>query len=166
MQWGGRPPSAIKAGKAGIPMMMTTLGGPAEVFKDAVDAYRQAGEDAGHDMSPESMPLSTASLFYTAKTSQQALDEYYPHLNVGMSFIRGAGYPKEQFNAATDERDALMVGSPQQIVEKILYQHELYGHQRFMAQIDFGGVPFDKIMKNIELIGEQIIPSVKQHLKS
>lgn len=163
---GGRPPSAIKAGKAGIPMMMTTLGGPAEVFKDAVDAYRQAGEDAGHDMSPESMPLSTASLFYTAKTSQQALEEYYPHLNVGMSFIRGAGYPKEQFNAATDERDALMVGSPQQIVEKILYQHELYGHQRFMAQIDFGGVPFDKIMKNIELIGEQIIPSVKQHLKS
>lgn len=58
------------------------------------------------------------------------------------------------------------VGSPQQIVEKILYQHELYGHQRFMAQIDFGGVHFDKIMKNIELIGEQIIPSVKQHLKS
>ncbi len=163
---GGRPPSAIKAGKAGIPMMMTTLGGPAEVFKDAVDAYRQAGEDAGHDTSPKSMPLSTASLFYTAKTSQQALEEYYPHLNVGMSFIRGAGYPKAQFNAATDERDALMVGSPQQIVEKILYQHELYGHQRFMAQIDFGGVPFDKIMKNIELIGEQIIPSVKQHLKS
>lgn len=58
------------------------------------------------------------------------------------------------------------VGSPQQIVEKMLYQHELYGHQRFMAQIDFGGVPFDKIMKNIELIGEQIIPSVKQHLES
>ena len=58
------------------------------------------------------------------------------------------------------------MGSPQQIVEKMLYQHELYGHQRFMAQIDFGGVPFDKIMKNIELIGEQIIPSVKQHLKS
>ncbi len=58
------------------------------------------------------------------------------------------------------------MGSPQQIVEKMLYQHELYGHQRFMAQIDFGGVPFDKIMKNIELIGEQIIPSVKQHLES
>ena len=58
------------------------------------------------------------------------------------------------------------MGSPQQIVEKMLYQHELYGHQRFMAQIDFGCVPFDKIMKNIELIGEQIIPSVKQHLES
>lgn len=58
------------------------------------------------------------------------------------------------------------MGSPQQIVEKMLYQHELYGHQRFMAQIDFGGVPFDKIMKNIELIGEQIIPIVKQHLES
>ncbi|MCZ6902218.1 MAG: hypothetical protein O7C62_06435, partial [Rickettsia endosymbiont of Ixodes persulcatus] len=81
-----------------------------------------------------------------------------------MSFIRGTGYPKQQFANAPDYRDALMVGSPQQIIEKILYQHELYNHQRFMAQIDFGGVPFDKIMKNIELIGNEIIPGVKKHL--
>ena len=53
----------------------------------------------------------------------------------------------------------------QQIIEKILYQHELYNHQRFMAQIDFGGVPFDKIMKNIELIGNEIIPGIKKYLK-
>lgn len=54
-----------------------------------------------------------------------------------------------------------MVGSPQQIIEKILYQHELYGHQRFMAQLDFGGVPFENVMKNIELIGNDIIPAIK-----
>ena len=58
-----------------------------------------------------------------------------------------------------------MVGSPQQIIEKILYQHELYNHQRFMAQIDFGGVPFNKIMKNIDLIGNEIIPTVKTFKK-
>ena len=59
-----------------------------------------------------------------------------------------------------------MVGSPQQIIEKILYQHELYHHQRFMGQIDFGGVPFNQIMKNIELIGNEIIPAVQKHLKN
>ncbi|MRF37266.1 LLM class flavin-dependent oxidoreductase, partial [Staphylococcus sp. KY49P] len=161
---GGPAASAIKAGRQGIPMMITTLGGPAMTFKDSIDEYRLTAKEHGFDTSAESLPVSTASLFYTAETTQSALKEYYPHLNVGMSFIRGTGYPKQQFANAPDYRDALMVGSPQQIIEKILYQHELYNHQRFMAQIDFGGVPFDKIMKNIELIGNEIIPGVKKHL--
>lgn len=161
---GGPPASAIKAGRQGVPMMITTLGGPAMNFKDSVDQYRMTAEEAGFDTSPECLPVATASLFYTAETSQQAMREYYPHLNTGMSFIRGVGYPKQQFASATNEKEALMVGSPQQIIEKLLYQHELYGHQRFMAQIDFGGVPFDKIMKNIELIGNEIMPAINKHL--
>lgn len=161
---GGPPASAIKAGRLGVPMMITTLGGPAMNFKRSIDLYRSTAQDNGFDTSPEMLPVSTASLFYTADTTQEAMREFYPHINTGMAFIRGVGYPKQQFANAPDEREALMVGSPQQIVEKILYQHELYGHQRFMAQIDFGGVPFDKIMKNIDLIGEKIIPEVKKHL--
>lgn len=162
---GGPAASAIKAGRQGIPMMITTLGGPAMTFKNSIDEYRLTAKEYGFDNSAESLPVSTASLFYTADTTQAALREFYPHINVGMSFIRGTGYPKQQFANTPDYRDALMVGSPQQIIEKILYQHELYNHQRFMAQIDFGGVPFDKIMKNIELIGNEIIPRVKKHLK-
>lgn len=162
---GGPAASAIKAGRQGIPMMITTLGGPAMAFKNAIDEYRLTAKEYGFDNSAEALPVSTASLFYTADTTQAALREFYPHINVGMSFIRGTGYPKQQFANTPDYRDALMVGSPQQIIEKILYQHELYNHQRFMTQIDFGGVPFDKIMKNIELIGNEIIPGVKKHLK-
>ncbi|MEK4560719.1 LLM class flavin-dependent oxidoreductase [Staphylococcus sp. FSL K6-3157] len=162
---GGPAASAIKAGRQGIPMMITTLGGPAMTFKNSIDEYRLTAKEYGFDNSAEALPVSTASLFYTADTTQAALREFYPHINVGMSFIRGTGYPKQQFANTPDYRDALMVGSPQQIIEKILYQHELYNHQRFMAQIDFGGVPFDKIMKNIELIGNEIIPGIKNHLK-
>lgn len=162
---GGPAASAIKAGRQGIPMMITTLGGPAMTFKNSIDEYRLTAKEYGFDNSVEALPVSTASLFYTADTTQAALREFYPHINVGMSFIRGTGYPKQQFANTPDYRDALMVGSPQQIIEKILYQHELYNHQRFMAQIDFGGVPFDKIMKNIELIGNEIIPGIKKHLK-
>lgn len=161
---GGPPASAVKAGKKGVPMMITTLGGPAESFKPSIDIYRKTAADNGFNTSPDTLPVATASLFYTADTTQEALQEFYPHLNTGMSFIRGAGYPKHQFDAAPDHREALMVGSPDQIIEKILYQHELYNHQRFMAQIDFGGVPFEKVMKNIELIGSKIIPAIKKHL--
>ena len=158
---GGPPASAIKAGYAGIPMMLTTLGGPAINFKVAVDAYREALERSGFEA--EDLPISTTSLFYTAETTQDALREYYPHLDTGMQLLRGGGYPKQQFAQSTDTRDALMVGSPQQIIEKMLYQYELYGHQRFLAEIDFGGVPFDKVMKNIELIATEILPVVKKH---
>ena len=45
--------------------------------------------------------------------------EFYPHLEYsGMSFIRGVGYPKQQFANSSDYREALMVGSPQQIIER------------------------------------------------
>ena len=113
---GGPPASAIKAGRAGVPMMITTLGGPAINFKGSVDAYREAAEQSGFN--PASLPVATTSLFYTAKNSQDALSEYYPHINAGMLTLRGGGYPKQQFTNAIDYRDALMVGSPQQIIEK------------------------------------------------
>lgn len=158
---GGPPASAIKAGYAGVPMMLTTLGGPAINFKVSVDAYREALETSGFD--PIEFPIATTSLFYTAENSQDALREYYPHLDLGMKALRGGGYPKQQFAQAIDHRDALMIGSPQQIIEKMLYQYELYGQQRFMAQIDFGGVPFDKITKNIELIATKIMPEIKKY---
>ncbi|MGH0598011.1 LLM class flavin-dependent oxidoreductase [Bacillus mycoides] len=158
---GGPPASAIKAGRAGVPMMLTTLGGPAVNFKVSVDAYREAAEQSGFD--PATLPIATTSLFYTAENSQDALSEYYPHINAGMLALRGGGYPKQQFTNAVDHRDALMIGSPQQIIEKMLYQYELFGQQRFMAQIDFGGVPFDKIEKNIELIAIEIMPAVRKY---
>ena len=87
------------------------------------------------------------------KQHKQAQREYYPHINEGMKLTNGRGYPKQHFAQGADTRDVMNIGSPQQIIEKILYQHELFGHQRYIAQMDFGGVPFDKLMKNIELIG-------------
>lgn len=158
---GGPPASAIKAGTMGIPMMLTTLGGPAMNFKPSVLAYRRMAEQNGFDLN--SLPIATTSLFYVADTEKEALKGMYPHLNTGFQAIRGTGYPKQQFAQATDTRDALMVGSKEQIIEKLLYQYELFGMQRFMAEIDFGGVPFDKIMRNIEIIGNDIIPAIKKH---
>ena len=68
---GGPPASAIKAGRAGVPMMITTLGGPAINFKVSVDAYREAAQRSGFD--PASLPVATTSLFYTAKIHKMHL---------------------------------------------------------------------------------------------
>lgn len=158
---GGPPASAIKAGFQGVPMYLAILGGPASSFKISVEAYREALRRAGHN--PKDFPISTAGFFYAAETTQQAQKEVYPHVDLGVRLINGRGYPKQQFAQGADTRDVMNIGSPQQIIEKLLYQHEMFGHQRYIAQMDFGGVPFDKLMKNIELIGNEILPAVKKY---
>lgn len=161
---GGSPASAIKAGYAGVPMFMAHLGGPAMVFKRTIDAYREALKQRGFE--PKEYPITTAGFFYAAETSQQALKEYYPHINEGMKKTNGQGFPKQHFAQGADPYNIMNIGSPQQIIEKILYQHELYGHQRYIAQMDFGGVPFDKVMKNIEIIGTEILPAIKKYTET
>ena len=158
---GGHPASAIKAGHAGVPMFLATLGGPASSFKATIDAYREAAEHSGFDSA--ALPIATAGFFHAAETTQQAQSETYPHVNQGMQLINGRGYPKQHFAQGADTRDVMNIGSPQQIIEKILYQHELFGHQRYIAQMDFGGVPYEKLLKNIELIGTEILPAIKKY---
>jgi alkanesulfonate monooxygenase SsuD/methylene tetrahydromethanopterin reductase-like flavin-dependent oxidoreductase (luciferase family) len=160
---GGTPASAIKAGYAGAPMFMAHLAGPASVFKRTIDAYREAAKMRGFD--PSELPVATAGFFYAAETSQQALKDMYPHINEGMKKTNGAGFPKQHFEQGIDPHNIMNVGSPQQIIEKILYQHELFGHQRYIAQIDFGGVPFERLMKNIEIIGNEILPAIKKYTR-
>ncbi len=158
---GGPAASAVKAGYAGVPMFIAMLGGPAETFKYSIEVYREAASRMGHD--PKELPVATAGFFYAAETTQQAFQEYYPHINEGMKLTNGQGFPKRQFAQGMDPKNVMNIGSPDQIVEKILYQYEMFGHQRYIAQMDFGGVPFDKLMKNIELIGTEILPKVKKY---
>ncbi|WP_416148643.1 LLM class flavin-dependent oxidoreductase [Salipaludibacillus sp. HK11] len=158
---GGTPASAMKAGYAGVPMFMAHLGGPSSVFKNTIDAYREAARAGGHD--PEQLPVSTAGFFYAAETSQQALKDLYPHINEGMKRTNGGGFPKQHFAQGVDPHNIMNIGSPQQIIEKILHQHEVFGHQRYIAQIDFGGMPMDKLKKNLDIIGNEILPAIKKY---
>jgi alkanesulfonate monooxygenase SsuD/methylene tetrahydromethanopterin reductase-like flavin-dependent oxidoreductase (luciferase family) len=158
---GGAPASAIKAGYSGVPMFMAHLGGPASIFKQTIHAYREAAQMSGFD--PSQLPVTTAGFFYAAETTQEALKEYYPYINEGMKLTNGQGFSKQLWAQGADPRNIMNVGSPQQIIEKILYQHEQFGHQRYIAQMDFGGVPFEKLVKNIELIAAEILPAIKKY---
>lgn len=59
----------------------------------------------------------------------------------------------------------MMAGSPETIVDKMLYQYEVYGMDRYIGQIDMGGVPIGKIKRTIDLLGEKVIPEVKKYTK-
>jgi alkanesulfonate monooxygenase SsuD/methylene tetrahydromethanopterin reductase-like flavin-dependent oxidoreductase (luciferase family) len=104
-----------------------------------------------------------------AGTSQRASDEYFPTYAAMMNRIgreRGWGpMGRRQFEVGRSPRGALVVGSPEEVVEKILYEHELFDHQRFMAQISVGTLPHEKVMRAIELFGTEVAPAVRKELE-
>jgi probable LLM family oxidoreductase len=162
---GGTPESVVRAGQLGLPMALAIIGGMPERFGPLTDLYRRAVRSVGAEVVP---PLSINSHGYIAPTSQEAADEAWPPLSAMMNQIaRERGFSpmtRESFDASRGLRGADFVGSPGQIAEKILFQHELFGHQRFMLQIIGGGMPHVQVMRAIELFGTQVAPQVRQAL--
>jgi len=164
---GGTPQSVIRAAKLGLPMALAIIGGMPERFAPVVDLYRDTARLAGHD--PSKLPVSINSHVFVADDSRTAADTIYPAYAEVMTRIgRERGWPpltREQFEAGRTLRGALAIGSPQQVVEKILFQHEIFGHTRFMAQVS-GVVPHKAIMRHIELLGTEVVPAVRRQIAS
>ncbi|MHC0037787.1 LLM class flavin-dependent oxidoreductase [Pseudoneobacillus sp. C159] len=166
---GGTPESAARAGRLGVGMTLAILGGEPVRFKPLIDLYRQSGIEAGHEL--EKLKVGVTGHGYFSKTTQQAKDEFYPYYSNYWNYVnrqRGmmsARITKSDFEQMAAPNTALFVGSPQQIVEKILHQYELFGHQRLMVQIDIGGIPFKKIAEGIELLAMEIAPSVRKEIQ-
>jgi probable LLM family oxidoreductase len=161
---GGTPQSAVRAGTLGLPMALAIIGGLPEQFVPLVQLYRDTGQRAGHPA--EQLKVSINSHLYVAEDSQQASDDFFPGYAAIMSRIgRERGWSpltRQQFEAGRTLRGALFVGSPQEIIDKIMYQYELFGHHRFLAQISVGVMEHAKIMRAIELFGTKVAPVIRQ----
>lgn len=165
---GGTPQSVVRAGTLGLPMALAIIGGTPARFVPFVELYRETLRRAGHD--PERVPLSINSHGYIADDAQQAIDDAYKPYSITMGRIgRERGWPpptRQQFEAECSPRGALLVGDPQQVIDKILYEHELFGHQRFLMQVSVGTMPHDKVLRSIELLGTVVAPAVREALAS
>ena len=163
---GGTPQSVSRAAVLGLPLAIAIIGGQPEHFAPLARLYRETAARAGHD--PARMQISINSHAYVAETSQRAGDEYFPAYAAMMNRIgreRGWGpMGRRQFEMSRSPGGALVVGSPEEVVEKILYEHELFGNQRFMAQISVGAMPHEKVLRAIELFGAEVAPAVRKAL--
>jgi probable LLM family oxidoreductase len=161
---GGTPQSVVRAAMLGLPLAIAIIGGQPERFAPLVRLYREAARKAGHD--PARLPVGINSHTYVAETSRRAGDEYFPAYAAVMNRIgRERGWPpmgRTQFEMGRSPHGALLVGSPEEVAEKILYEHELFGHQRFMAQISVGALPHEKVMRAIELFATEVAPAVRK----
>jgi probable LLM family oxidoreductase len=160
---GGTPQSVVRAALLGLPLAVAIIGGAPERFAPLVDLYRDAAREGGHD--PATLPVSINSHAYVADSSQRAADEFFPACAAMMTRIgRERGWPpmtRPQFDQLRSPRGALVVGDPQEVAEKILFQHELFGHDRFLAQMSVGTLPHAQAMRAIELLGTQVAPVVR-----
>jgi probable LLM family oxidoreductase len=159
---GGSPESAVRAGRLGLPMALAIIGGLPERFAPFAELHRRAAQEAGHDPLPA---LSINSHGFVADTAQDAADTAFPPFAAMMDRIgreRGwAPATRQDFDASRTLRGANFVGSPQEVVEKILFQHEIFHHDRFLIQFSVGTIPHAKLMRSIELFGTEVAPAVR-----
>jgi probable LLM family oxidoreductase len=164
---GGTPASVIRAAELGLPLALAIIGGAPEQFIPLIDLYRQAWERAGHD--PAHAHVGINSHGFIADDSQQAAEIFFPSYAEAMSRIgRERGWPpttRRQFDASRSPRGALLVGDPQEVIDKILREHELFANDRFLLQFTVGSIPHDKVMRSIELLGTTVAPAVRTALR-
>ncbi len=161
---GGTPESAVRAGTLGLPLALAIIGGLPERFVPFAELHRRAAEEAGHGR----LPLGINSHGVLADTAEEAADLAFGPFAETMTRIgRERGWPpttRADFDAQRELRGALFVGSPAEIVEKILFQHELFGHDRFLLQLSVGTMPHDRLLRAIELFGTEVAPAVRGEL--
>jgi len=160
---GGTPQSFVRAGMLGLPLMVAIIGGETHRFKPLIDLYKAAGVKAGHP--EESLQVGLHSLGYVAATSRQAADEFFPGYAEAFTRIgRERGWPpvtRAGFDAQLGDKGALLVGSPDEVAEKILrHSKALGGVSRVTFQMDIAALPQEKLLKSIGLMGEKIIPQL------
>src|SRR4051794_35070711 len=158
---GGTPQSVVRAGALGLPMALAIIGGQPERFAPLAELHRRAAEQAGHPR-PR---LSINSHGFIADTAQHAIDEAYPaHKAVMDKLGRERGWPpltRAQFEAGATLQGHNVIGSPREVVEKILFQHSIFEHDRFLLQMSVGTLPHASIMRAIELYGTEVAPAVR-----
>ena len=163
---GGTPQSVVRAGRLGLPLALAIIGGQPAQFAPLVELYWETVRRSGHD--PADLKVSVNSHGYIADSGEQARDEAFPAYEMMMNRIgRERGWPpltRAKYEASTTLRGANFIGSPDEIIEKILYQHEIFNHERLLLQFTIGTMPHDKVMRSIELFGTKVAPVVREEI--
>ncbi len=163
---GGNPPSVARAGYLGLPLAIAIIGGQPARMAPLADLYRRAATEGGHDA--QALPIGLNAHAFIATDSKTAADTFWPTYAQAMTQIgRERGWPpaqRGQFEAGRLPGGHLLVGTPEEVAEKIVAQHAIFKNDRYLLQMDVGGVPHEQLMQSIELFGTQVAPLVRKAL--
>ena len=154
----------VRAATLGVPMALAIIGGSPERFVGYTDLYREAWEKAGH--SPDALQLSINSHGFIGDTTTSAAEmAFHPYMHQMGKIGRERGWPaptRHQYDAERSAKGAVLIGSPQAVIDKILWEHELFGMTRFTLQMTVGSLPHLDLMRAIELYGTVVAPAVRK----
>jgi probable LLM family oxidoreductase len=160
---GGSPQSVVRAGKLGLPMTLAIIGGQPERFAPLVALYRRAATQAGHDAA--ALPLAINTHAFVGETSAAADRAFaHPYLAMMNKIGRERGWPpsgQPEYQALRSPRGAVAAGSAEQVIEKILFEHELFGNSRYIGQMSVGAVAHRDVLRSMELFGTEVAPAVR-----
>jgi probable LLM family oxidoreductase len=164
---GGTPGSFVRAGALGLPLMVAIIGGQTHRFRPLVDLYWEAGRRAGH--SPDRLKVGVHSLGYVAESTREAADDFFPGYARAFTDVgKERGWPpvtRADFDAQRGPRGALLIGSPDEVAEKIIrHSVALGGVSRFTFQMNAASLPHAKLMRAIELLGTRVAPALRKEL--
>ena len=161
---GGTPQSVVRAARLGLPMALAIIGGAPDRFVPFIDLYRETIVKMGRD--PAAYPVSINSHGFIADDGREAANLMWPKYQAAMNTIgRERNWPptsRAKFDAECSPHGALLVGSPQQVIDKLLYEHELFGMDRFLMQFTVGTMDHAQVLKAIELFGTVVAPAVRK----
>jgi alkanesulfonate monooxygenase SsuD/methylene tetrahydromethanopterin reductase-like flavin-dependent oxidoreductase (luciferase family) len=160
---GGSPQSVVRAGSLGLPLTLAIIGGQPERFAPLVALHRRAAIQAGHDA--DTLPLAINTHGFVGATQSEADGAFaQPYLAMMNRIGRERGWPPSghaEYEALRSPRGAVAAGSPEQVAEKILFEHELFGNTRYVGQMSVGAVAHRDVMRSIELFGTEVAPLVR-----
>lgn len=166
---GGSPQSFARAGTLGLPLMVAIIGGTFDRFRPAVDYYREAGAEAGHD--PAKLKVGIHAMGFVGETDAAARDAFFPgwaHLTGKVGRERGWSPPtRAQFDDMAGPEGAFLVGSPETVAAKMLRASEaLGGVSRITFQMSTASLETAAMKRSIEFLGTEVAPMVRERLRT
>jgi len=164
---GGTPQSFARAGALGLPLMVAIIGGEPSRFRSLIDLYRETGKQHGY--STEQLKVGLHMVGYVADSTQEAADTFYPGYAKAMTDVgKERGWPpmtRASFDAQRGPSGALLIGSPDEVVDKIHRHSEaLGGVARVSLQMNAASLPQIKMMRAIDALGARVVPTLHKDI--
>jgi alkanesulfonate monooxygenase SsuD/methylene tetrahydromethanopterin reductase-like flavin-dependent oxidoreductase (luciferase family) len=152
------------AAKWGDPLFSANVTNPIDSYAELIRYYRERWEFYGHDPAAAIVGAGTAG-FYAAPTSQEALETYRPIFQARLAMQTSLGLPVV-FPTLEDfvERSSALIGSPQQIIEKVHRYHERFRHQVLHLHADRDGLTEKQHRQTLELFQSEIAAVLRRDI--
>ncbi|MFZ2176953.1 MAG: LLM class flavin-dependent oxidoreductase [Rhodococcus sp. (in: high G+C Gram-positive bacteria)] len=154
------------AARYGDPVFSANVTNPIEPYAELIRHYRERWTHYGHDPADAIVGAGTAG-FYVTPNSQDAVEAWRPIHAAQLEFLRAAGLPVV-FETVEDfiDRSSALIGSPQQVIDKVQRYHGQFGHEVIHLSADRAGLTDKQHLRSLELFQAAVAPVLRETIPS